>query len=406
MSARRKHELVNCQYFRWRIFQRSGVWYADGRFEARNLGKHSLGTRDRIEADSALRRLDYRKAVEHGLARDTGVDPDCRLAVACGWELYLKSCKRPEVMGGVSKKTFNKYRRSSELHQEYCSTTNIHYWDDFGKDELGAYGRDLSPRFADRSLYFELTQIKTVLNFLMDEKHLPRESGFRFRLSKPDGSDTYCYKRDEVLAMAELCSLLPDLKWLENIIRVLACTGLRIAELAALRWTDIDLEADTIRMTDERASKKRSDMGSERRTKGKRSRTIPLHPDLKLLLSELPRSSHGRVLTGPKGGLIKVDRAREKFVEHVIKPLSSRFPTPEGEIGFKHARFHSFRHFFVSQAFIAGATEAELMSWVGHRDSKTVSLYRHLRNEDSQRRMQQITFLRPDKTLNGSEQPD
>ena len=404
MPARRKHELVNCQYFEWRLFQRSDVWYADGRFENRNLGKHSLGTRDRAEAGQALRKLDYRKAIEHGLARDTGVDPDNRLEIVRGWDMYLTWCKRPEVMGGVSRKTLNKYRRSSELHQEFCAEQRIRFWNDFGKEDLESYGRALSPQFSDRSLYFELTEIKTVLNWLMDEKHLPREAGFRFRLSKPDGSDTYCYLRHEVLAMLELCSEQQDLGWLENIIRVLACTGLRIGELASLRWTDIDFDSNIIRLTDERASKKRSDMGTARRTKGKRDRTIPLHPDIRSRLESLPRRSHGRVLTGPKGGMVKPDRAREKFVDHIIESLKTRFPTPKGELGFEHARFHSFRHFFVSQAFIAGATEAEIMSWVGHRDSKTVALYRHLGNKDIQRKMQQINFIRPEENLDGPEE--
>ncbi len=404
MPARKKHDHINCQYFKWRLFQRNGVWYADSRFEHLNLGKHSLGTRDKNEAEANLRKLDYRKAIEHGLARDTGVDPDNRLEITRGWELYLKWCKRPEVMGGVCGRTFKKYRRSSELHQEFCSANRIRFWNDFGKEDLESYGRELSPRYADRSLYFELTEIKTVMNWLMDEKLLPREAGFRFRLSKPDGSDTHCYQRHEVLAMLTLCSEQQDLGWLNNIIRVLACTGLRIGELAGLRWTDIDLESNTIRLTDERASKKRSDMSTARRTKGKRDRTIPLHPDIRPLLDTLPRRSHGRVLTGPKCGMVKPDRAREKFVDHIIEALKTRFPTPKGELGFEHARFHSFRHFFVSQAFIAGATEAEIMSWVGHRDSKTVALYRHLGNKDVQRKMQQINFIRPDMKLDGPEE--
>jgi hypothetical protein len=33
------------------------------------------------------------------------------------------------------------------------------------------------------------------------------------------------------------------------------------------------------------------------------------------------------------------------------------------------------------------------MEWLGHRDSKMVAHYRHLRDEDSQRKMQQIDFL-------------
>lgn len=330
MPARKKHEHLNCHQFKWRLFQRNDVWYADSRFENLNLGKHSRGTRDRQEAEANVRKLDYRKAIEHGLAWDTGVNPDKRLEIGRGWELYLEWCERPEVMGGVSRKTLNKYKRSGVLHCDFCRTGNIRYWDDFGKDQLEAYGRDLSPRFSDRSLYFELTQIKTVLNWLMDEKHLPREAGFRFRLSKPDGSDTYCYIREQVQAMLTLCERNVDLIWLGAVIRVLACTDLRIGELAGLRWPDIDFEGNAIRLTDERASKKRSAMGTARRTKERRSRTIPLHPKIKALLIGLPRVQHGRELCGPKGGQIKEDRIRVRFVERVIKPLSDQFPTPKG----------------------------------------------------------------------------
>ena len=93
-----------------------------------------------------------------------GVDPESRLAVGRGWELYLEWCDRPEVMGGVARKTLNKYKRSRVLRSEFCDTENIRYWSDFGKDALESYGRDLSPRYSDRSLYFELTEVKTVLN--------------------------------------------------------------------------------------------------------------------------------------------------------------------------------------------------------------------------------------------------
>ena len=35
------------QHFTWNLFARDGVWYADGRHNPSNAGKHSLGTRDR-----------------------------------------------------------------------------------------------------------------------------------------------------------------------------------------------------------------------------------------------------------------------------------------------------------------------------------------------------------------------
>ena len=68
--------------------------------------------------------------------------------------------------------------------------------------------------------------------------------------------------------------------------------------------------------------------------------------------------------------------------------------------------FQSFRPFFVSQAFTAGATEAEIMSWVGHRDSRTVALYRHPGNRNVQRKMQQINFIRPDMKPDGPTESD
>jgi hypothetical protein len=77
----------------------------------------------------------------------------------------------------------------------------------------------------------------------------------------------------------------------------------------------------------------------------------------------------------------------------VIEPLKSRFPTPAGEIGFESARIHSFRHAFVSQSFLDGASEGENREWVGHTNSGIVERYRHLRNEDARRKMDRIDFF-------------
>ena len=85
--------------------------------------------------------------------------------------------------------------------------------------------------------------------------------------------------------------------------------------------------------------------------------------------------------------------ALKVFKEKVIEPLSEKFPTPEGEIGFRHGTFHGFRHFFCSQCFLGGASEGEIREWMGHRESKIVEHYRHLSNEDAQRKMKKIDFL-------------
>ena len=210
----------------------------------------------------------------------------------------------------------------------------------------------------------------------------------------------------QVRAMLTHCRT-SEQEWLGQIIQLLACTGLRIGELATLRWSDIHYDtqdvAAFVALADERASSKRKQLGSARRTKGRRGRTIPIHPSLREILAAMPHHADGMLLHGPRGGRLKPDTVRNIFVREVIVPLKEEFPTPLGEIGFAHARLHSLRHFFVSQAFVSGASEGEVKDWVGHRDSRVVEHYRHLSSEDSRRKMEQLDLL---GDRSGQEVPD
>src|SRR3954471_16457098 len=93
------------------------------------------------------------------------------------------------------------------------------------------------------------------------------------------------------------------------------------------------------------------------------------------------------------GGKLNDRIVLKTLQNQVIKPLVGEFPTPEGEIGFEHGTVHGFRHFFASEALRNGATEAQLVAWLGHRDSQLLQVYRHLRPEDGNRQMQKIDFL-------------
>jgi integrase len=87
-------------------------------------------------------------------------------------------------------------------------------------------------------------------------------------------------------------------------------------------------------------------------------------------------------------------RVLEALQGKVTTPLSETLPTPEGEIGFKDANTHSLRHYFVSEVYRNGATDAEFVEWLGHRDSQLLRIYCHLRPEDGHRKLQNINFLR------------
>jgi integrase len=390
-----------CEFFTWQLFKRHGVFYADGRSGRYRLGKHSLGTRDQEEALAKLRLLDRQQAVQLGLATPSTATTAMPLTLPEGWQRYLAHCGRAEVLGGASAGTLKRYRAVQAKHVAFCERHGVRSWAEVDKSSAEKYGNWLNAKgYAHRTVYLELTLLKSAQGWLISAGLLPASCRFSLRLQKPEGTDTYCYSQAEVAAMVKHCRNAAALHWLAEVLVALACTGLRIGELAALRWTDLDAGCTTILLTDERASSRRQALGNVRTTKGRRDRWLPIHEDLRQVLLALPRHRDGRIFHGPRGGKVKPDTVRNILIRTVIEPLQKHYPTPAGEIGFEHGRVHSFRHYFCSQAFLAGAAEADIKEWLGHRDSKMVAHYRHLRSADSQRKMQQIDFLGPiDRTV-------
>ncbi len=104
------------------------------------------------------------------------------------------------------------------------------------------------------------------------------------------------------------------------------------------------------------------------------------------------RKSSGFVLRGDRGNQLNYNHVLKAFTKHIITTLDAEFPTPDGEMGFKDGRLHSFRHFFVSECFAAGIPEGDIRMWVGHSDSKILALYRHIRNDVSKSNIRRADF--------------
>ena len=155
--------------------------------------------------------------------------------------------------------------------------------------------------------------------------------------------------------------------WLHQVLTCLATTGLRIMELASLRWSDLDMSSRVLLLTDE--SKRNITNRAKRRTKSGESRSFPIHDDLWSVLQQMERSSDGYVFHGPHGGRIKPDTVRNILTREILNPLEPRFPSASDEIGFMNGRLHSFRHFFCSICSNSGVPEQVLC---GGLDTKTV----------------------------------
>src|SRR5205807_1364323 len=133
----------------------------------------------------------------------------------------------------------------------FAESQGTRYWQEVGKDLVMRYGSWLDQHdYHPKTHYTEVTIVKQIVKWMVVEGLLPPTSLIVLKMRKPHGTSTYCYTVTQVQAMLELCRSDRRLHWLADVIVALATTGLRIGELAGLRWSDIDLVRGRIRLKD------------------------------------------------------------------------------------------------------------------------------------------------------------
>ncbi len=406
MARKRRNEKIACQFFTWLLSRRRGVFQADGRSNAVSAGRHSLNTRSYAEATQRLRQLDQNVAIERGLVQasdrpqPTGTPPT--LPLSEGRDLYLAHAGRSRVVGGVRPSSLKRYRAALANFLAFAAERGLEDWGQINAAVLQEYACHLerNRRAAYRTQFLEITTVKQVVGWLIRAGRLPQGCRIDLPLRKPQGSRTYCWRPEEVRAMVDYCRAKPELNWLGNVLVALAFTGLRIAELSGLRWSNIDMASGMIHLPDNTSTARPGD--ALQTTKSGRDRSFPIHAKLRDVLRELPQTAAGFVFFGPRGGRLKPDTVRTILVKDVLRPLAPKFPTRAGERGFASGRLHGFRHTFVSSCARCGVPEATVMRWLGHAESRMVKHYFHLFDDEARRQMRRLHLFELDAGDNGA----
>jgi integrase len=142
-----------------------------------------------------------------------------------------------------------------------------------------------------------------------------------------------------------------------------AFTGLRMGELLALRWRDVDFAGSTVRV---RASYYAGQLTTP---KSGKVRAVPLAPDVASALAQLGRRPHWTgeddlVFPGEGGDYLDGSALRRRYkaalASAAVRPL----------------RFHDLRHTFGTR-MIAKADIRRVQEWMGHADIQTTMRYLH-----------------------------
>ncbi|QDU61030.1 site-specific tyrosine recombinase XerC [Planctomycetes bacterium Pan216] len=344
-----------------------------------------------------MKQLDALMAVEHGLA-DRAIlreQPAETVGLEDGRDAYLNYLVRPTSIGGVKPKTVKRYNSVLDKFLSFAKGRGVTTWNAVTESTVEAY-IDWLDSHTDKYGYstqcYEVRVIMQANRWLVKHDKLPKTSLLTIPMKKCVESTTYCYTSEEIVAIVDHCRQRPKLRWLGDVVVALVCTGMRISELANLRHADVDLDGNRILLVDESRHRR---VGNKvaRTTKTGRSRSFPIHRELRPILERLRSGEDGLVFHGPRGGCLKSDTVRNILVREVLTPLAERFPSPPDTSGFINGRLHSFRHAFCSQCANQGVPEPVVQQWLGHCSSEMVARYYHLHDQESQKHMQRVNFL-------------
>lgn len=271
-------------------------------------------------------------------------------------------------------------RKPSTL-ADYRSVVSVHFLPEFGDKPLEQVSTEAIERWlavqlrkgelSRRSLQKTLVLLNGIFRRARKVWKLPQNPVADIeRLPTPRRTAIEFYSPEEVHALVRVADSEQD----GAIFLTAALTGLRMGELLALRWRDVNFLAQTVRVT---ASYTVGKLGTPKSGLG---RAVPLVDEVARALARLANRERW---TGPDD-LVFVGHAGQYLDGSALR---RRFKRARDAAGLRPLRFHDLRHTFGSVA-IRTVDPRELQEWMGHSDFSTTQIYMHYKpRADAARRL-------------------
>jgi integrase len=165
-----------------------------------------------------------------------------------------------------------------------------------------------------------------------------------------------------------------------------AFTGLRMGELLALRWRDVDFAGSTIRVRASYAG------GVLTTPKSGKVRAVPMAPDVATVLAQ----RGGRADCLGDDDLVFIGEAGSYLDGSALR---RRYKDALGRAALRPLRFHDLRHTFGTR-MIAKADIRRVQEWMGHADIQTTMRYLHYAPHEDDARLVAEAFALPTTAAN------
>jgi len=283
---------------------------------------------------------------------------------ACdGWLAYVEHEKRIAVT------TLSRYRNTvnCRLAPHFGDETPI---GSITTDDIDNYRSQklTETQLAPRTILQDLAHLSGIFKWAKRKRWIaenPYDDAERLRVV--DSGDFNVLSVQQVEAVARAAATTQE----AALLRVAAYTGLRLGELRALRWMDVDFAGRTLHVR-----RNLPVHGDEKAPKSKRVRSVPLIDLAARALDELSRrdeltSPEDRVFLSPTGRPIHDGAARDGFYEALRGADLAHLREREEPIV-----FHDLRHTFGTLAVQVWPI-ADVQAYMGHAHISTTMIYVH-----------------------------
>jgi integrase len=260
-------------------------------------------------------------------------------------------------------------RRPSTV-RDYCNTINGRLNPEFGPEPLEAIDTDridgwraelvAGGELSARTINKMLVILHGIFRRAMRVYGLPSNpvAGVDRQPQRRSG-DFQAFTPSEIRLLASNAESEQD----AAIFTVAAFTGLRLGELRALRWKDIDFAKRLVHV------RRSFTYGNEGAPKSGRVRSVPLIDQAAKVLDGLSRREHftgsdDLVFVNTTGGVIDDSKLRRRYYSAIERA------------GLKRLNFHSLRHVFGTIA-VQAFPLSDVKAFMGHADIQTTMIYVH-----------------------------
>ena len=301
------------------------------------------------------------------------------------------------IFNDWSNKWLNIYQINNLKAKTFClyhDIIDLHLNPYFGKIDLANINNELVQKYilvkkenlSNVTINLHITLLKTIMNQALENEIIQVNKIYKTKKLKVNSKEVKAFSINDQKKIENYCLNSKEYYYSVGILLCLY-TGLRIGELVALTWDDLNFKTKELyinkTITRIRKNKEWIEMIIEPKTK-KSIRKIPLGNEIIILLKELKKKKISKYIVSNKTGDRALIRTYQYFFTRIQKNLNIK----------EVLNFHALRHTFATRAIESGMDIKTLSEILGHSNTSiTINRYVHSLDETKKKAMNKLSKM-------------